>query len=272
MIRITVVNNKLDVSMSGVPNHFDCVTALGGFRVVGFGEITNPDVCQLSTAAGLRNEHPVATLIGGSFGFGIEYDSAVRFFGKMEIVGGGFCAVVSNVQRDKALIIVRNYPYVWEEKVGVVVRRGEPADRMWMIGVNGKTSTIESIRIEPPASYWKQTDRKMYVIESHKSDTWTARLRRPVDYKVSYPQVGYKVGKGGAGPKYLSLVSLCVAWALEIDQETPVAIVLGVKPTEIDLTLAASLTRVVYVATDGKIRLEMPLYDKAIGTRVTTAY
>ena len=243
------------------------------YHVVGRGVILNPDVCQMTTPAGLRAEHPIATIIGWCMNYAPAFENLQKLARHMVGVQGSFVFAATNSRRDKCVVVVRNLDARWSSVEEEIAQVKNELNQLWLLSVeaDGRVDAI-NLPIAP-----SPVERRLFVVENF-TDDWTIPWRRPNDYRISVAQIDYKsvrthLDKGCSGPWYLNFVSRCLAFALDFPTaNVPSAIVLGLKPEECDLLLISALTRAVYAATSGQIRLEVPLYEQSIGYRITETY
>jgi hypothetical protein len=252
---------------------WEAASLMYNYRLVGRGIVLNPDVCQLMTPAGLRSEHPLATIIGWCMSYAPTYENLKVLADHLVGVQGSFIFAATNSRRDKCVLVSKGMEARWDKITGQVKPAKGDIKQCTLLSIE-KTGKVDSITLPistPPV------DRRLFVLDTF-TDDWSKPWRKSNDIKISTAQIDYKavkthLDKGRSGPWYLNFVSRVLAFALDFPTaEVPNAIVLGLKPEDCDILLISALTRVVYAATNSQIRLEVPRYEQSIGYRITETH
>lgn len=243
---------------------------LGDYSIVFHGVVDNSDAYQLSTPAGIRAEHPFATMVSCEMEWNPTLKTMERLARQLVHMGGAFVAAWLSKTMQRVMVVVRNLPMWFKPSTGTLVTdqlRGIN-NAVYMFGPAG--NLVDSIDISIP---FLPQGRRLYVVESLRNDWSRSYGYRPQeDTRVSYTILG-PVFRGP--PKDImeaaDLILHACRFAIDLEQVALTSIVLGFTPQHLDLLEVNTLTRLTYIASDRKYTLELPRYDEALGHRVYSA-
>ena len=87
--------------------------------------------------------------------------------------------------------------------------------------------------------------------------------------KITYKQLNYKYDKKIVDiPTLVELLVDAVRFVNGLEDPRVTAIVMGLDATNCDLLTANTLTRLMFIMSQHKLQLELPVYDHIIRTRV----
>ena len=242
---------------------------LGNYKVYFLGAIQNPDVVQAHTPAGLRYEHPIATLVS----CGMDHSPTVATMQKLaelfRIAQGSFVAVWCNKAMDRTILVVRNVNGRFSKGQFITDPKSPVMNKVYMVGaVSGVVDYVE-LNIEPI-----ENGPKLWITESllHDwSEDWGYNTK--LDTRISCAQLHPTFAKKPTTLLEQSrLVLRAIEFADELDDDHLRKIVVWWSPLDFDLLAANTLTRLTYTVSDNRYELVLPRYDKAIGQRVASAY
>jgi hypothetical protein len=243
-------------------------TVVGAYDIVFYGTITNSDVIQLLTPASIRREHPIATLVGCDMQPRPDLLMIRKLAASLSTAGGSFLFFLISRLEDRAILVCRNAPYKlfttpeYPTRAFVVGDR-KPNNTVYMIGPG--SSGIDFVDIPIPI---RPASRRLYLTQKY-LDTWPqeAGYRSDLDIKITYTQLEYKYVKPPEGPLEITEL-LCSAIKFAQDLDDLKSIVAGFSSENLDLLTANTLTRLVFVVSDRRIQLELPIYNNRLGFEV----
>lgn len=264
-------DSKLEVSLfsSIDPTRItNCSSILGDYKVQVYGILENPDVLQLSTPASIRVEHPIATMISWTMDSSPTYVTIKALANGLRLAVGAFCFCLVSKDEKRAIVALRNMNMLWDKEQGKFVHTDVTQNKVYLFaGVVDSTGEgqVDYVDTDIPCG---PAGRRLYVAKTY-DDACLAQYKPGVDFKITYQQMDYKFKNFGATNYELAelVISAC-KYAEEIHDDRLIAIVMGFDTSNCDLLAANTLMRLVYVMTNHKLILELPVYDSIIRCRV----
>ena len=267
MLDLSIIDGELVVDKRKFNRYrgskYDITSYVGGITVIGIGEVLNSDICQAHCPAGIRTEHPIATMCGSFLSSNLDYYSIERFLKVLNLAEGSFTFIALNSRRKKGLIVTKNSPLTFNN--GNLVSTGDKMHTMaWLIGVqNGNVDIIDTIEIPFPQEISKG---RLFIVEDLGREIPT--FNRELDRVCSYRQLDFKYGKRldkSINYYYIILAALNI---INLMADKPASIILPVETRDLELDNALNLYRIVHSLSNGDIKLELPKYEQSIGTRI----